>query len=127
MRQQKANEDESSGESANNHFHIEFSLSSVETGRDQSSYDHAVETANNRVARQRASTGRTADASVISEAQTTTDYRTNNDTQDHDASPSGSAWNPASDNLAILFIEYQFLILTKAEPQRRKKLHLFGC
>jgi hypothetical protein len=73
MSQQEADENESSGESANDHFHKEFFLSSVETARNQRPEDHAVETADKGVARQRANSSRTADEFVISETQTTAD------------------------------------------------------
>jgi len=106
MSQQEADEDECSGESANYHFHKEFLLSLFETARNQRPKDHAVETADKGVTRQWASAGRTADKLVISETQTATDYCTNNNLQDHDRSPGGSAWNPASDNLVIFFIEF---------------------
>jgi hypothetical protein len=103
--QQEADKNECSSESANDHFHKDAFLSSVETGRHQRSDDHAVETAGKWVARQWASPGRTADKFVVSEAQCAPDYRADYTPQNHVTIPCGSIWNLKSDKLAILFIK----------------------
>ena len=78
LRHHEADEDEASSESANDHFHKIGSLNLVEITRQQRPNDHPVKAADNRVARQRTSSSRTAHEFIIGKAQTAADDSTNN-------------------------------------------------
>jgi hypothetical protein len=84
MRQHQAGENEGPGKPPDDQLHFHkgrFGLfrELVKTARHQCPDDHAVKGADKRIARQRASPGRTPDELVIAKAQASTDDNADND------------------------------------------------
>src|SRR5258708_20312639 len=95
--QQQTNEDKTTGKPANDHFHnylnfLSLSLGLVETTRHQCSDDHAVDSAEIRIARQRTSPGRAADGFVRGEAKPAADNCANDNPHTHRYLP--PSWSP---------------------------------
>ena len=83
MGQRQADEDKGAGKSANDHFHNNICLSSVKTACHKRSDQHSIEAANDRIARQRASAGRTAHKLVIGKTKASANDRSDNYAQNH--------------------------------------------
>ena len=73
MSQQETDEDKTASESANDHFHRLFIVFSVKAAGYQRPNYHAVKRADNRIARQGTSPGRTADKFVVGKPKAAAD------------------------------------------------------